>query len=185
MADRGPVFEANVKRHIVWTRLIVFGSLMAGALAGGIWATVVVIGSRPDFAPLIGMAALMFFVMSTGFTANYRLAVKIPAIRIDDDGIMVRHWSDDPVPWSNISRVWETSMAMSRFANLLLIDPARNPARSLFFRYGRWVRRKSPMANVYGLGDVTITTDGTDGNFNDMMTVISARMGGIDVPERI
>jgi uncharacterized membrane protein len=181
----GPAFEANVKHYIVWTRLSVFGLLMAGAISGLLWAIIVVVEGRSDFAPLIFMAALFVFVMGTGFSANYRLAFKTPAIRIDDDGIMVRHWSDVPVPWSNIARAWETNMAMTRFASLTLIDPARNPAQSAFLRFGRWMRRKVPFANVYGIGDLTITTEGTNGHFDAMMAVISARMGGIDVPERI
>jgi hypothetical protein len=86
-------------------------------------------------------------------------------VRINQRGIYAKQRSDQTIPWSEITQVGVWEFKRQKMIILSLKDPERFPAAGL-------QGMVSGANKALSGGDVTISLSGTDGKFDDAMTVI-------------
>ena len=86
-------------------------------------------------------------------------------LRIDQNGIWWRRWSDDTIPWSEITQVsiWQYQRQKSIIVHLR--DPSRFPGKGILGFAGKANRALTG-------GDIGITMTGSDRSFDEAMAVI-------------
>lgn len=174
------IFEAHYSR---W-RLARQGVSGLALLAAGAWAA-----SRPanafedsssqrieGLANLFGLStAVMGQAIGATLLALVLLILPViarnwlhrgPAVRIDQSGVLFHPWSDKPVAWGNIAAVTPYVIRRHRMVGIELIDPARDIPRSILGRLGRANR-------ALGFGDLSITLQGTDGDYDALCDVLA------------
>jgi hypothetical protein len=145
--------------------------LLMGALAFvavGIWmAGLFGVPPEPGEA-WIGWVCVLFF----GFCAIIavrRMADDEVQLRVSGQGVMARQWSDQTIPWSEITDVSVWTYRRQKSIILHLRDPAKFPGSGLA---GRLQSANRAMTG----GDVAISLAGTDGKFDDAVQTIGQFM---------
>ncbi len=94
-----------------------------------------------------------------------RLGDRDDQLRISPSGIQSKPWSDDLIPWSQISRISVWEHRNQRSILLHLLHPERFPSQRLL---GKLAAANRALTG----GDVAITLTGTDRTFDDAMRAI-------------
>ena len=148
---------------------VAIGLWMAGVLGEGPDPTDRPGRIPPELVPYVGWLGVIFFGICLPFVAK-RLFENNPQIEIGSAGIKFAPWSDTTIPWHEIDRVSVWSYKRQRHIILHLHRPDAFP--------GRGIAGKLSGANrMLTGGDVAVSLNGTDGNFNDAMAAI-AHFGG-------
>lgn len=113
----------------------------------------------------IGWVSVLFFGLC-GAVAMRKLFETSEQLRIGTAGVRSAAWSDQTIPWSEISDVTTWRYNRQKAIILHLRDPARFPRSGLGSRFSG-VNRK-----LTG-GDVAISLIGTDRSFNEAMSAIA------------
>jgi hypothetical protein len=154
------------------TRLVLLGLGAAAFVALGLWMGGV-FGPPPEsdrysastiFA--IGWICVVFFGLC-GAAAIKKLFDPGEQLRIGRSGILTTPWSDQTIPWSEITDVTVWSYRHQKMITLHLRDPARFPG-------GRGIGALLAGANrsLTG-GDISISMTATDRSFEDAMSAIA------------
>jgi hypothetical protein len=97
------------------------------------------------------------------------LALSLPVIEMDAEGLIWRRWSARRIPWSAIER-WQVKSTLGiPFATLWLADRRAYPPlpiQRLLAIGNRWL----------GYGDLTLNASGTDGEFADLVAALQQRL---------
>lgn len=153
--------------------LLLFGGV--GFVALGLWmvgAFVEVPSSRrfsAGYTMGIGWLSILFF----GFCAVSivkRFFDERAQLHIGTKGIVRSPWSDQLIPWSEITDVTTWSHRGQKFIVLHLKNPGRFPARGMLSKLAG-VNRK-----LTG-GDISISLTGTDRSYDDAMSAITRFRG--------
>ena len=121
--------------------------------------------SGPFMTELWGWCAIVFFGMCA--VAGAKLWWQnSERLRIGKSGIKWAGWSDQTIPWSEISDVSEWRYRRSKFIVLHLRNPSQFPGRG-FASLAQGANRK-----LTG-GDMGITLTGTDRKFDEAMAAIA------------
>lgn len=125
----------------------------------------------PAVTITIGYVAIAFFGLIAIVLAK-RLINGGEALRIDRIGISVAAWSDQTIPWSEITDITEWTMNRQRSIILHLRDPDRfPPSGALRFTAGA----NRAMTG----GDVPISLNGTDRSYDDAVAAIARFSGAV------
>lgn len=172
-------FEA----HYTKARQLLLGLLGLGFGAAGLWMLTL---SAADFEgssarKIAGLAALFGVSTQTvghaiGLIALFMGIAILPivvlnlrhkgaALRINADGIYSHRWSEQPIPWSNVAKVEPYSVQRQKFVGVTLIDPALNRKPGMFSKL-------SGANRALGYGDLALTVQGTDGNYDDLVEAL-------------
>lgn len=141
--------------------------LLLGALAFvvvGFWMTGLFGTSPKPGREWIGWVCLLFF----GFCAVIavrRMFDDEVQFRVSGQGILARQWSDQTIPWSEITDVTVWIYRRQKSIVLHLRDPSKFPGKGLA---GRLQAANRAMAG----GDVAISLSGTNGRFDEAMQII-------------
>lgn len=147
------------------------GLLLLGAIAfvvAGLWMAGL-FGAPPDPSlTWIGWASIMFFGFCAVIAAR-RMFDDAVQVRISGQGIFARSWSDQTIPWSEITDVSVWTYRRQKSIILHLRDPARFPGHGLA---GRLQAANRAMTG----GDIAISLAGTDGHFDAAVQAIGQFM---------
>jgi hypothetical protein len=153
-----PAFVANISRR----RTV---AMILGATLFVIAGIVIVHDPRGDVRiRLAGCAAILFF----GLIALVRAGQLIrggPDIRIDEQGIWWRRWSDQVVPWDAVATFHVTGEGRMPFLHLVLVDPAAHPSTRPMAKLARLTR-------AWRRGDISVTTNATDRSFAELLAAV-------------
>ena len=86
-------------------------------------------------------------------------------LRIGQHGVRVANWSEDTIPWSEITRVTTFRGNKQRLIVLHLRNPDRFPGR-------RWAALIAGANRPFTGGDISFRLDGTDRSFADAISSI-------------
>ena len=96
-----------------------------------------------------------------------------PALEIDKQGFIWRHWSDDLIPWSAVARKERRLVGGQEFLCVWLYGPENYPPRlTLGKLFG--------MNKAAGFGDITLSVKGTDQSFDRLVEVVDAHLAALD-----
>jgi len=153
--------------------LLVLGS--AVFVLAGLWMSGA-LGSPPDSRRYphavvlgIGWFSVIFFGLC-GAVALKKAFDSTPQLQIGPSGIRWHPWSDQTIPWSEITDVTTWSFKRENCIVLHLRDPARFPGRGL-------AARLSGANRMLTGGDISISLTGTDRRFEEALSAI-AHFGG-------
>lgn len=96
-----------------------------------------------------------------------------PALEIDKQGFIWRHWSDDLIPWSAVVRKEQRSVRSQKFLCVWLDAPEHYPPRST-------LGKLSGLNKGMGFGDIALSTQGTDQSFDRLVEVVDAHLAARD-----
>jgi hypothetical protein len=88
-----------------------------------------------------------------------------PAIRVDEEGVHYHRWSPKPIGWGNVDSIGTVSISGQKMVCLTLRDPALDPSTTL-------LGRAAQINAMFGFGQVSISTQGTDADFDEMARAI-------------
>jgi hypothetical protein len=151
-------------------------SLMALAALGfvflGIWIGGIFGEPPKPGREWLGWICTLFFG-SMGGIALRRLWNPSEQVRISGDGIYYSQWSDDTIPWPEISTVsvWQFKGQNSILLNLR--NPGKFPSTTLL---GKLAGANRALTG----GDITLNLAGTDKSFDDAMSAIDHFMSHQD-----
>ena len=157
-------------------------SFLVGMLALALWGKELISAEpKPGWAWLRWPAALL--LGSCAVIIARRLFDRTPQIVIDADGILMRHWSEQVIPWSAIKRCrgmkWPIPLSLFLYQRLICLD-LHDPAL-----YPRTTWRRLAFASRWdpGNGDITMMTAGLDQEFPELMSAIRphAAAAGVEV----
>ncbi|MFM5949393.1 MAG: STM3941 family protein [Novosphingobium sp.] len=147
--------------------------LLLGAaifVAAGLWM-VGLFGTPPSshrYSPAAvttaGWLCIAFFGLAAVIIAK-RLVEGGEALRIGRVGISFTAWSDQTIPWSEITEISEWSMRGQRSIILHLRDPDRFPGSGAL---GLTAKANRAMTG----GDIPISLNGTDRSFDEAVAAI-------------
>jgi hypothetical protein len=123
----------------------------------------------PEVVKFVGWACLAFFGLCAVVIAR-RMFEGGDALRIDRTGITFTAWSDQTIPWSEITEISEWSMRGQRSIILHLRDPDRFPGKGVL---GITAKANRAMTG----GDVPISLSGTDRSYGDALAAIERFLG--------
>lgn len=106
------------------------------------------------FAVLLG--ALTALPIYHGMTATGA------AIRVDEQGVLIKRRADTPILWSNIAVISPVSFGNNQLVKFKLIDAAASPARNNGGPFSFLVNRK----------EAVLTLQGTDGKGDALLAAI-------------
>jgi hypothetical protein len=89
-----------------------------------------------------------------------------PALRVDEKGVFWHRWSDTAIRWSNIARIEPYVIQNQKMVGLTLVDRDQDRPPTLMRKLGR-------LNNALGKGDVALTLQGTDGNYDDLLVALA------------
>lgn len=148
--------------------------MLAGALAfvaAGCWM-IGLFGPAPvsaRFGPaktlIAGWAGILFFGLCALIFVR-RLINDQPALRITPSGIQAAQWSDDTIPWSQITDVTTWTHRTQTMIVLHLRNPEMFPGRGLA---GMLAKANRGLTG----GDVAITLTGTNRSLDDALAAIA------------
>ena len=151
-------FVANVSRRR--TALLVLGAI--GFVVAGVFMLRDPEGGLTLM--VFGWAAILFFGLC-GLIGIRQLFRSGPDIRIDEQGIWWRRWSDQVVPWEAIVALYPAGVGRTAFLCLKLVDPAAYPSTHVMGKFAG-INRAS------GFGDISVTTTGTDRSFTELLAAV-------------
>ena len=121
-----------------------------------------------DHSPILltvtGWISIIFFGLC-GVIAIKRMLNSDEVVRISSSGIISRLWSDQMIPWSEITNVSTWSHQGQKVIILKLRDPARFPGKS----FSAMVAKANRLIMD---ADVSISMTGTDRSYDEAMTAI-------------
>ncbi len=153
------------------TRVVLLGLGAAAFVALGLWMTGI-FGAPPDshrysastiFA--LGWICVVFFGLC-GAAAIKKLIDAGEQLRIGRSGIRSTPWSDQTIPWSEITDVTTWSHRRQNMIILHLRDPSRFPGRGIGAMLAGANRRLTG-------GDIWISMTATDRSFEEAMSAIA------------
>lgn len=119
----------------------------------------------PEVTSAVAWLAILFFGLCAVVIAK-RLFEGGEALRIDRSGISFAAWSDQTIPWSEITDISEWSFRGQRSIILHLRDPGRFPGKGVL---GFATRANRALTG----GDVPISLTGTNRSFDDAVAAIA------------
>ncbi|MBL9070175.1 MAG: hypothetical protein JNM03_09305 [Sphingopyxis sp.] len=156
--------RAFVARYSLWRM-----ALLALAAVGFVFAGLLLAGTfgpplRPG-AEWIGWIGVVFFGACLLVIVR-RMFDAAEIIRISGNGIYFKSWSDQTVPWSEITDVTIWEYQRQKTIILHLRRPDRFPSTKL-------LGKVSAANRALTGGDIPISLTGTDGKFADAMAAIA------------
>ena len=140
-----------------------------------VWAGLLMIGAfgppltsnraSPEFVTIFGWIAIVFFGLCAIAIAK-RLFDGGEALRIGTTGISFAAWSDQTIPWSEITDISEWSFRGQRSIILHLRDPGRFPGKGVL---GFAAKANRALTG----GDMAITLTGTNRSFDEAVEAIT------------
>lgn len=115
----------------------------------------------------IGWAAMLFFGLGA-IVGVRRLFDQDDQIVVDGSGLYWKQWSEQTIPWSEVTDIREREIRRQRFLCLYLRNPERFPSGSAF---SRMIRASNAMADF---GDISLSPIGTDKSFTELKDAILA-----------
>lgn len=149
--------------------LFILGSVVF--VIGGLWM-VGAFGSPPQsqrYSPTVILVAGWACVIGFGFCVimwTRMLFDTRERLRIGPAGIRSAQWSDQTIPWSEITDITVWSFKKQKSIILHLHDPARFPGRGVAAMLASANRKLTA-------GDVSISLTGTDRSFDEAMSAIA------------
>lgn len=144
--------------------------LSAGFVSIGLWMAAI-IGPMPTshryspaFMFVIGWLSIIFFGFC-GVVAIKRFFDTGEQLRIGSSGVRVRTWSDQTIPWTEITNVTIWSYKRQRTIILHLRDPSLYPGRGA-------VALMTKANRALTGGDIGISLIGSDRSFDEAMAAI-------------
>ena len=153
-----------VARPTLW-RLILLFLLSLGFVVGGFWAAGFFGHAPKPGKEWIGWLSIVFFGLCSVLIFG-RLFDKNDQVRISSLGIYSKQWSEDTIPWSEITNVSVWEFKQQKNIILQLREPERYSSTTLLGKLAKVNRLLTG-------GDVAINLVGTDSNFNDAMAAIA------------
>jgi hypothetical protein len=95
-----------------------------------------------------------------------RLFESGPMLRIDEQGIWWRPLSDAVIPWAAVREAWISRVRTQKFISIDLIDPQR-------FKWKGRFRFLQPLNVRMGFGDVTLSAQGLDCDFDKLRAAVA------------
>ena len=148
--------------------LLVLGSMIFVAI--GLWM-IGAFGPAPssgrydsDWLAFVGWFAVLFFGLCSVLWVR-RLFIASEQIRIDRTGIYSRQWSDDMIPWSEITSVTTWTYRGQDVIVIHLREPARYPGKGVAALF-------APFSKAISGGDIGISLTGTNRTFKDALAAI-------------
>jgi len=149
--------------------------ILLGAV-GFVWAGLLFVGAfgpltpasrrySPEFFAIVGWLSLTFFGACAIVIAK-RLIEGGEALRIGQTGISFAAWSDQTIPWSEITNISEWRFRGQRSIILHLRDPNRFPGRGIL---GFAANANRALTG----GDVAISLTGTNRSFDEAVAAIA------------
>lgn len=149
--------------------LMLLGAVMFVVI--GLWM-VGLFGQPPEsrrystgFLVLIGWACILFFGLCGGIIAKRLFSAGEDEVRISASGIRSRSWSDDMIPWSEITEISTWNSNGQSVIVLKLRDPSRYPGKGMVAMLAKANRAMTG-------GDVHISMTGTDRSFDEAMAAV-------------
>jgi hypothetical protein len=118
----------------------------------------------PAILFVVGCASIIFFG-SCGLLGAKRLFDTDEELRIGRSGIRWSRWSDETIPWAEISEVTTWSTRGQRFIILHLRNPALFPGKGVV---GKLARANRALTG----GDIGISLTATDRGFEEAMSAV-------------
>lgn len=154
-----PLVARNSRWRIL---LIILGSL--AFVVAGVWIAGVAGPAPKPGKEWVGWLSIIFFGAGAAVVGSQLFNDDIQ-IRISDSGIYYRKWSEQTIPWGEISAVSVWTFRRQKFPILHLVQPNRYPSRTLSGKL-------SATNRLLTGGDITISLSGMDRNFNDVVAAI-------------
>lgn len=153
--------------------LILFGAV--GFVALGLWLVgtfgEVPTSRRHSSGYMIGIGWLCILFFGFCAVAGLKRLFDVEArLHIGPDGIVWSPWSDQIIPWSEISAVTTWSYRGQKAIILHLNNPSRFPGRGLSTKLAGANRKLTG-------GDISISLTGTDRSYDDAMAAIERFKG--------
>ena len=114
----------------------------------------------------LGWFTILFFGMAASYGVSKFFDNK-PQLEVGPSGIRWVPWSDDLIPWTNITSVSTWSQQRQKYILLHLDDPSRFPGKGLA---GKLAQANKMMTG----GDIAISVTGTDRSFGEAMDAIAS-----------
>jgi hypothetical protein len=118
----------------------------------------------PQKAWIGWIGAPFFTLMAVGWAS--RLRGNADQIVIDGSGLLSRHWSDDPIPWSAVERIDECRIRNQTFFAVHLADAKAHPPTRLM---GKVAAAQAGL----GRGHFSLITTGTDRSPDELRETLS------------
>lgn len=148
-----------------WRMALLFAVAIA-FVVGGAWLAGLLGEEYPHGREWLGWLCIVFFGICGAIGAR-RMFDREDVLRMGPTGLWYRHWSDDLIPWREITSVGVWEYKRQRTILLNLVDPARFPSSTLL---GRLAGANRALTG----GDIAISLTGTDRTFDDAMAAIRA-----------
>lgn len=166
----------NSRRRLALMLLIAIGFVALGMLLAGIFGEVPSFVDEPrrrlppEVVKVIGWGCTLFFGFA-GLVIGKRLFDNQPHLYVGSDGIISSSWSDQVIPWNEITDVTVIGYSGQKSIALHLQNPDHFPGRGLSAILDR-VNRK-----LIG-GDVLISVNGANRTHEEAMAAIDHFRGG-------
>lgn len=161
-----PPFEARFTLKSLAWRLLAWSALAAlsvvFALPSGPLAELHVV------ARIVAGAAVALFVVVLGAELR-RLRMKEPVLRLDEQGILWRRWSEERIPWSEIASLRLFAIQRAHFVGLVLKDPTRFPSTTILGRSAKANR-------AFTQCDICLEVQGTDRSHQELVSAVEAHL---------
>ena len=131
----------------------------------GAWLAGLITPAYPPGREWIGWASMAFFGPISLLHVR-RLFETDDIVRIGPSGIWYRLWSDDTIPWNQITKVGGWQHRHQRSLLLSLVDPDRFPSTTFL---GRMASANRALTG----GDIPISVLGTDRSFDELMAAVA------------
>ena len=155
----------NSRWRLALLLLMAIGFVLLGLWMGGIFGTPPHSRRYPDGEIfIVGWVCALFFGLC-GLAIVKRFFDPSEQLRIGPLGVRFRSWSEDTVPWSEITRVTIWSHRRQKAIVLHLRNPDRFPGRGLAGKLAAANRKLTG-------GDISLNLTGTDRRFTDAMSAI-------------
>lgn len=118
----------------------------------------------PEFVAFISWAGILFFGPGTAIIGKKFFDHK-PQLRVSSDGVVWSQWSDQIIPWAEVTDISSWHYMGQAFIVLHLKHPDRFPGRGLGAKLAKTNRRLTG-------GDINISMIGTDSTFIQAMLAI-------------
>jgi hypothetical protein len=113
---------------------MIFGAVIVGLCLWGLWASMTT--DKLDDAPLgarlmpAAICLMIAIIMSKPIIFSLkRFRRKNPEISVNNEGIYAWMWSDDLIPWANITEVTEHIVPGAKMLSVSINDASLNPPR--------------------------------------------------------
>lgn len=128
------------------------------------WLAGLLTTNYPTGREWIGWGGMGIFGLFTGIILVRAFDTQ-DMVRIGPSGIWYRDWSDDIIPWREITEVGVWRARGQKMILLSLVDPKRFPSSTLR-------GKAAAMDRALTGGDIAITLMGTDRSFDEAMAAI-------------